>query len=423
MKILVIGGGGREHAITQSIVKSKLCRKVFVLPGNAGTATIGENILGDVNDFNLIKNVVLSNQISVVFVGPEDPIVNGIYDFFKQDNLLKDILIIAPGKTAAQLEGSKDFAKVFMKKNKIPTAKYSTFSKDNIKEAYAFLEAMNPPYVLKADGLAAGKGVLIIDNLNEAKQELENMLINEKFGTASNRVVIEEFLDGIELSCFVLTNGKDYKILPLAKDYKKIGEGDTGLNTGGMGAVSPVPFVDEKFKMKLEEQIIKPTINGIQEEGMDYVGFVFIGLIKVNEEPYVIEYNVRMGDPETEVVFPRIQSDILELFLSLETEQFPLLELKIDPRYASTIMLVSGGYPKAYEKNIPIAGLDDVNQSIVFHAGTKHLNNKIVTNGGRVLAITSFGDTINIATENSYEQIQKISFEGMYCRKDIGFDL
>ena len=423
MKILVIGGGGREHAITQSIVKSKLCSKVFVLPGNAGTATIGENILGDVNDFNLIKNVVLSNQISLVFVGPEDPIVNGIYDFFKQDNLLKDILIIAPGKTAAQLEGSKDFAKVFMKKNKIPTAKYSTFSKDNIKEAYAFLEAMNPPYVLKADGLAAGKGVLIIDNLNEAKQELENMLINEKFGTASNRVVIEEFLDGIELSCFVLTNGKDYKILPLAKDYKKIGEGDTGLNTGGMGAVSPVPFVDEKFKMKLEEQIIKPTINGIQEEGMDYVGFVFIGLIKVNEEPYVIEYNVRMGDPETEVVFPRIQSDILELFLSLETEQFPLLELKIDPRYASTIMLVSGGYPKAYEKNIPIAGLDDVNQSIVFHAGTKRLNNTIVTNGGRVLAITSFGDTINIATENSYEQIQKISFEGMYCRKDIGFDL
>ena len=423
MKILVIGGGGREHAITQSIVKSKLCSKVFVLPGNAGTATIGENILGDVNDFNLIKSVVLSNQISLVFVGPEDPIVNGIYDFFKQDNLLKDILIIAPGKTAAQLEGSKDFAKVFMKKNKIPTAKYSTFSKDNIKEAYAFLEAMNPPYVLKADGLAAGKGVLIIDNLNEAKQELENMLINEKFGTASNRVVIEEFLDGIELSCFVLTNGKDYKILPLAKDYKKIGEGDTGLNTGGMGAVSPVPFVDEKFKMKLEEQIIKPTINGIQEEGMDYVGFVFIGLIKVNEEPYVIEYNVRMGDPETEVVFPRIQSDILELFLSLETEQFPLLELKIDPRYASTIMLVSGGYPKAYEKNIPIAGLDDVKQSIVFHAGTKHLNNKIVTSGGRVLAITSFGDTINTATENSYEQIQKISFEGMYCRKDIGFDL
>ena len=423
MKILVIGGGGREHAITQSIVKSKLCRKVFVLPGNAGTATIGENILGDVNDFNLIKSVVLSNQISLVFVGPEDPIVNGIYDFFKQDNLLKDILIIAPGKTAAQLEGSKDFAKVFMKKNKIPTAKYSTFSKDNIKEAYAFLEAMNPPYVLKANGLAAGKGVLIIDNLNEAKQELENMLINEKFGTASNRVVIEEFLDGIELSCFVLTNGKDYKILPLAKDYKKIGEGDTGLNTGGMGAVSPVPFVDEKFKMKLEEQIIKPTINGIQEEGMDYVGFVFIGLIKVNEEPYVIEYNVRMGDPETEVVFPRIQSDILELFLSLETEQFPLLDLKIDPRYASTIMLVSGGYPKAYEKNIPIAGLDDVKQSIVFHAGTKHLNNKIVTSGGRVLSITSFGDTINTATENSYEQIQKISFEGMYCRKDIGFDL
>ena len=423
MRILVIGGGGREHAVAQAIAKSKLCTKVFALPGNAGTEIVGENISGDVNDFSFIREVVIDKEISVVFVGPEDPIVNGIYDFFKQDDLLKDILIIAPGKTAAQLEGSKDFAKVFMKKNNIPTAKYSTFSKETIKEANAFLEEMSPPYVLKADGLAAGKGVLIIDNLNEAKKELENMLINAKFGKASNKVVIEEFLDGIELSCFVLTNGKDYKILPLAKDYKKIGEGDTGLNTGGMGAISPIPFVEDAFKIKIEEKIIKPTIKGIQDERMDYVGFIFIGLIKVNDEPYVIEYNVRMGDPETEVVFPRIQSDILELLLSLETEKFALLELDIDSRYASTIMLVSGGYPLAYEKNFPIVGLENIKNSQVFHAGTKTLNTKTVTNGGRVLAITSFGTTINNATENCYSEISKIFFEGIYFRKDIGFDL
>ena len=423
MKVLVIGSGGREHAVAQSIVKSKNCSKVFILPGNAGTATIGENILGDVNDFKLIKNIVLSNQISVVFVGPEDPIVNGIYDFFKQDKLLKDVLIIAPGKTAAKLEGSKDFAKIFMSKNKIPTAKYSTFAKENIEQAYTFLDGMNPPYVLKADGLAAGKGVLIIDNIDKAKKELDNMLLKNKFGKASNRVVIEEFLDGIELSCFVLTNGKDYKILPLAKDYKKIGEGDTGLNTGGMGAISPVPFADKEFKMKIEDKIIKPTIKGIQNEGMHYTGFIFIGLIKVKGEPYVIEYNVRMGDPETEVVFPRIKSDILALFLALETETFPLLQIDIDPRVASTVMLVSGGYPLAYEKNTPIIGLDDVSESLVFHAGTKNLNNKTVTNGGRVLAITSYGSTINNATKNCYEEISKIFFEGMYYRKDIGFDL
>lgn len=423
MKVLVIGSGGREHAVAQSIVKSKNCSKVFILPGNAGTATIGENILGDVNDFKLIKNIVLSNQISVVFVGPEDPIVNGIYDFFKQDKLLKDVLIIAPGKTAAKLEGSKDFAKIFMSKNKIPTAKYSTFAKENIEQAYTFLDGMNPPYVLKADGLAAGKGVLIIDNIDEAKKELDNMLLKNKFGKASNRVVIEEFLDGIELSCFVLTNGKDYKILPLAKDYKKIGEGDTGLNTGGMGAISPVPFADKEFKMKIEDKIIKPTIKGIQNEGMHYTGFIFIGLIKVKGEPYVIEYNVRMGDPETEVVFPRIKSDILALFLALETETFPLLQIDIDPRVASTVMLVSGGYPLAYEKNAPIVGLENVSESLVFHAGTKNLNNKTVTNGGRVLAITSYGSTINNATKNCYEEISKIFFEGMYYRKDIGFDL
>ena len=423
MNILIIGGGGREHAVALSVSKSKKCGKIFSLPGNAGTAKIGTNIIGDVNDFKHIKSVVLSKNISVVFVGPEDPIVNGIYDFFKNDKALDKVLIIAPSKSAALLEGSKDFAKVFMKKNKIPTAKYSTFSKENIEKAYSFLEEMKPPYVLKADGLAAGKGVLIINDLNEAKEELKNMLLKNKFGKASSRVVIEEFLDGIELSCFVITNGKEYKVLPFAKDYKKIGESDTGLNTGGMGAISPVPFVDEEFKSKIEEKIIQPTIKGIQDEGMDYLGFVFIGLIKVDGEPYVIEYNVRMGDPETEVVFPRIKSDILELFLALEREKFSLFKLEIDSRFASTVMLVSGGYPLAYEKNIPIHGLDNVHQSLVFHAGTKSQNNIVLTNGGRVLAITSFGDTISKATEKSYKEINKISFEGIYFRKDIGFDL
>ncbi len=423
MNILIIGGGGREHAVALSVSKSKKCGKIFSLPGNAGTAKIGTNIIGDVNDFKHIKSVVLSKNISVVFVGPEDPIVNGIYDFFKNDKALDKVLIIAPSKAAALLEGSKDFAKVFMKKNKIPTAKYSTFSKENIEQAYSFLEEMKPPYVLKADGLAAGKGVLIINDLNEAKEELKNMLLKNKFGKASSRVVIEEFLDGIELSCFVITNGKEYKVLPFAKDYKKIGESDTGLNTGGMGAISPVPFVDEEFKSKIEEKIIQPTIKGIQDAGMDYLGFVFIGLIKVDGEPYVIEYNVRMGDPETEVVFPRIKSDILELFLALEREKFSLFKLEIDSRFASTVMLVSGGYPLAYEKNIPIHGLDNVHQSLVFHAGTKSQNNIVLTNGGRVLAITSFGDTISKATEKSYKEINKISFEGIYFRKDIGFDL
>ena len=423
MNILIIGGGGREHSIARSISISKNCNKIYILPGNAGTAEVGENIEGDVNDFNLIKKTVLSNQVSVVFVGPEDPIVNGIYDFFKKEHSLKDILIVAPGKRAAKLEGSKDFAKVFMKKNNIPTAKYATFSKETIQQAYSFLDQMKPPYVLKADGLAAGKGVLILNNLNEAKQELDNMLLKNKFGKASNRVVIEEFLDGIELSCFVLTNGKDYKVLPFAKDYKKIGEADTGLNTGGMGAVSPVPFLDEKLKIKIEEKIIKPTVKGIQDERMDYIGFIFIGLIKVKDEPYVIEYNVRMGDPETEVVFPRIKSDILDLLLALETEKFPLLNLDIDSRVAATVMLVSGGYPLAYEKHIPISGLRDINQSIVFHAGTKTQDNKILTNGGRVCAITSFGETINKATDTCYKEIQKISFKGMSFRKDIGFDL
>ncbi len=423
MNILIIGGGGREHAVALSVSKSKKCGKIFSLPGNAGTAKIGTNIIGDVNDFKHIKSVVLSKNISVVFVGPEDPIVNGIYDFFKNDKALDKVLIIAPSKAAALLEGSKDFAKVFMKKNKIPTAKYSTFSKENIEKAYSFLEEMKPPYVLKADGLAAGKGVLIINDLNEAKEELNNMLLKNKFGKASSRVVIEEFLDGIELSCFVITNGKEYKVLPFAKDYKKIGESDTGLNTGGMGAISPVPFVDEEFKSKIEEKIIQPTIKGIQDAGMDYLGFVFIGLIKVNGEPYVIEYNVRMGDPETEVVFPRIKSDILELFLALEREKFSLFKLEIDSRVASTVMLVSGGYPLAYEKNIPIHGLENIHQSLVFHAGTKSQNNIVLTNGGRVLAITSFGDTISKATEKSYQEINKISFEGIYFRKDIGFDL
>lgn len=423
MKTLILGGGGREHAVAQAILKSEKCKKVFILPGNAGTEKIGENIAGDINDFEHIKNVVLANEISVVFVGPEDPIVKGIYDFFKKDKALSNVIVIAPGKAAARLEGSKDFAKKFMKKYKIPTAKYSTFSKDNIKRGYRFLEEMRPPYVLKADGLAAGKGVLIVNDLNTAKLELDNMLLKNKFGKASSSVVIEEFLDGIELSCFVLTNGKDHKVFPMAKDYKKIGKSDTGLNTGGMGAVSPVPFVDDEFKLKIKEKVILPTIKGIQEEKMEYNGFIFIGLIKVKDEPYVIEYNVRMGDPETEVVFPRIKSDVLELFLALGTENFALLNLEIDQRFTSTVMLVSGGYPLAYQKNFPIIGLNDINESLVFHAGTKNENNRTLTNGGRVLAITSFGETLKKATENCYREIKKISFKEMYYRKDIGFDL
>lgn len=423
MNVLVLGSGGREHAIITSFTNSKLVNKIYALPGNGGTSTIATNIQGDVNDFKKIKEEVINNNISLVFVGPEDPIVNGIYDFFKSDNSLKNIKIIAPSKFAGQLEGSKEFAKKFMKRYNIPTAKHGTFTKDNIDQSDAFLESMNPPYVLKADGLAAGKGVLIIDNLQNAKDELRSMILDKKFGDSSSKVVIEEFLDGIELSCFVLTDGKNYKTLPFAKDYKKIGEGDTGLNTGGMGAISPVPFLDNKFLEKIEERIIKPTIHGIKKENMEYMGVVFIGLIKVGQDPYVIEYNVRMGDPETEVVFPRIKNDLLDLFNSMGSTEFEDIKLQIDDRHAATIIMVSGGYPLDYEKNKIISGLTEETDSIIFHAGTKKVDDNFLTNGGRVIAVTSLSENYKDAVKSSYDQIKKISFDQAYFRQDIGFDL
>ena len=423
MNVLVLGSGGREHAIITSFTNSKLVDKIYALPGNGGTSTIATNIQGDVNDFKKIKEEVINNNISLVFVGPEDPIVNGIYDFFKSDNSLKNIKIIAPSKLAGQLEGSKEFAKKFMERYNIPTAKHGTFTKDNIDQSDAFLESMNPPYVLKADGLAAGKGVLIIDNLQNAKDELRSMILDKKFGDSSSKVVIEEFLDGIELSCFVLTDGKNYKTLPFAKDYKKIGEGDTGLNTGGMGAISPVPFLDNKFLEKIEERIIKPTIHGIKKENMEYMGVVFIGLIKVGQDPYVIEYNVRMGDPETEVVFPRIKNDLLDLFNSMGSNEFDDIKLQIDDRHAATIIMVSGGYPLDYEKNKIISGLTEETDSIIFHAGTKKVDDNFLTNGGRVIAVTSLSENYKDAVKSSYDQIKKISFDQAYFRQDIGFDL
>ena len=423
MNVLVLGSGGREHAVISSFLNSKLVNKIYALPGNGGTSTIATNIQGDVNDFKKIKEEVISNNISLVFVGPEDPIVNGIYDFFKSDNSLKKIKIIAPSKLAGRLEGSKEFAKKFMERYNIPTAKHGTFTRDNIDQAYMFLDNMSSPYVLKADGLAAGKGVLILHDLEEAKQELRSMIFDKKFGESSSKVVIEEFLDGIELSCFVLTDGNNYKILPFAKDYKKIGEADTGLNTGGMGAISPVVFLDDVFLEKIEERVIKPTINGIKKENMEYMGIVFIGLIKVNEDPYVIEYNVRMGDPETEVVFPRIENDLLELFNSMGSTEFANIDLIVDERHAATVIMVSGGYPINYEKNKVIRGLENITDSIVFHAGTKKDNNVFLTNGGRVLAITSLAKNYKQAIGLSYKQIERISFEKAYFRKDIGFDL
>ena len=423
MNVLVLGSGGREHAIITSFTNSKLVKKIYALPGNGGTSTIATNIQGDVNDFKKIKEEVINNNISLVFVGPEDPIVNGIYDFFKSDNSLKNIKIIAPSKLAGQLEGSKEFAKKFMERYNIPTAKHGTFTKDNIDQSDAFLESMNPPYVLKADGLAAGKGVLILDNLQNAKDELRSMILDKKFGDSSSKVVIEEFLDGIELSCFVLTDGKNYKTLPFAKDYKKIGEGDTGLNTGGMGAISPVPFLDNKFLEKIEERIIKPTIHGIKKENMEYIGVVFIGLIKVGQDPYVIEYNVRMGDPETEVVFPRIKNDLLDLFNSMGSNEFDDIKLQIDDRHAATIIMVSGGYPLDYEKNKIISGLTEETDSIIFHAGTKKVEDNFLTNGGRVIAVTSLSENYKDAVKSSYDQIKKISFDQAYFRQDIGFDL
>lgn len=423
MNILVLGSGGREHTFAWKIKQSAKCDKLFVAPGNAGTAQIAENLPISVNDFEAIKKAVLSNDIQMVVVGPEDPLVLGIYDYFQQDEVLKNISVIGPSKAAAQLEGSKEFAKEFMVRHGVPTAKYDSFTAETAEQGCEFLTSLQPPYVLKADGLAAGKGVLIIDNLVEAQTELRNMLLNAKFGEASTKVVIEEFLSGIELSCFVLTDGKSYKILPTAKDYKRIGEGDTGLNTGGMGAISPVPFATDAFLQKIENKIVKPTIEGFAKDGLEYKGFVFIGLMKVGEEPYVIEYNVRMGDPETEVVLPRLKSDLVEIFEAIADGKLSEKTLETDERTATTVMMVSGGYPEDYEKGKVISGIDSVNDSIVFHAGTTLKDGNVVTSGGRVLAVTSYGNDFKEALKKSYTSIEKIRFEKQYYRTDLGFDL
>ena len=423
MNILILGSGGREHAFALKIAESKLIDKLYVAPGNSGTQQIATNIPININDFEQVKKTSLELGITMIIVGPEDPLVNGIHDFFAKDEQTKSIAIIGPKKKAASLEGSKDFAKKFLIRHNIPTASYATFTKDNLNDGFEFLKTLTPPYVLKADGLAAGKGVLIIDNLEEANNELREMLVGEKFGIASSKVVIEEFLDGIELSCFVLTDGVNYKVLPTAKDYKRIGEGDSGLNTGGMGAISPVPFAKKELLNKIEQNIIIPTIQGLKKDGIEYQGFIFIGLINVNDEPKVIEYNVRMGDPETEAVLPRIQNDFVEIFQSFKDKTLDKIELKIDNRSAATVVLVSGGYPSNYNKGIKITGIDRVVDSTVYHAGAIQKEGSVYTNGGRVLAITSFGDNFQQALDNSYKSASKINFDRMYYRKDLGFDL
>jgi phosphoribosylamine--glycine ligase len=423
MNILLIGSGGRECALAWKIAQSPRLNKLYIAPGNAGTQAYGTNVAIADTDFEAIKKFVLDNSISMVVVGPETPLVKGIHDFFLADEKLKDVPVIGPKKDGAQLEGSKDFSKRFMQRHDIPTAAYQTFTKETLAEGLKFLESLKPPYVLKADGLAAGKGVVIPNTLVEAKAELNEMLAFAKFGDASAKVVIEEFLTGIELSVFVLTDGDSYKILPAAKDYKRIGEGDTGPNTGGMGAVSPVPFATADFMKKVEERIVIPTVNGLKKEGIVYKGFIFVGLIKVGDEPYVIEYNCRLGDPETEVVVPRIKSDIIDLFEGVANGNLNTKNIEIDPRFATTVMLVAGGYPGDYEKGKVVEGLDTVKDSLVFHAGTKQQEKTVVTNGGRVIAITSYGSTLNEALQKSFSNAEKISYDKKYYRKDIGADL
>lgn len=423
MRVLLLGSGGRENALAWKMAQSSMLEELYIAPGNAGTRLYGKNIAMSTTDFPAIKKFVLENQVNMVVVGPEEPLVKGIHDFFLADDELKTVPVIGPNQYAAQLEGSKDFAKQFMFRHNIPTAKYATFTKDTLEQGYTFLESMKPPYVLKADGLAAGKGVLIIDDLKEAKAELKSMLADAKFGEASSRVVIEQFLKGIELSVFVITDGDSYKLLPEAKDYKRIGEGDTGLNTGGMGAVSPVPFADAAFMDKVQNQIIIPTVKGLRNDKIPYKGFIFFGLINVKGEPFVIEYNCRMGDPETEVVIPRLKSDILDLFEGVATNTLSERDVQFIDKCAATIMMVAGGYPEEYEKGKQIYGLNSVTESIVFHAGTSSDGPAVLSAGGRVLAITSYGKQLDGALAKSYDSAAKIEFDGAYYRKDIGFDV
>ena len=423
MNILVLGSGGREHAISWKISQSDLCKNLFIAPGNAGTNLVGSNINLDINNFNRVKEFVLDKSINLVIVGPEEPLVKGIVDFFKLDEELKNVNIFGPGKTGAMLEGSKDFSKEFMFRNKIPCGKSKTFSKNNLTEGFKFLDDIKPPYVLKADGLAAGKGVLILDNLEEAKSELKNMIVDEKFGEASKNVLVEEYLDGIEVSVFAVTDGRDYLILPEAKDYKRIGEGDTGPNTGGMGAVSPVTFADNEFMEKVEARVIRRTIDGIRKEKLDFTGFIFAGLMNVDGDPYVIEYNVRMGDPETQVVIPRIKNDLLDIIGRCFDNKLREVKLDIKDGYTTTVILASEGYPESYEKGDTISNLEEKNNSQIFHAGTINEDEKVKSNGGRVIACTGEGETIDEALENSYYLADKITWRNKYYRRDIGKDL